>query len=286
MPKQHDTYKVNRFTVEQLQKVHQNVGIYSIGIGGLPRSHSETYLKRGWLLPFLFAYDELLWGRWKFWFEIIERRTVRGSGPIPQIIWSDDSDGGVSMTRKMLSNCLDHYDSNIDTFADWLLWGLGSREVDPSRISHKLNEHYYRTFDLFQVLDNPIDYLSTVLCEQTGNGYKGALGYYPTPFNITVLMAQLSGTGEEMKYQTVYDPCVGCGAMLLPMSNLTLRAFAQDISLIAVKLCKIQMFWFCPWYAMPDPGLAGFDHDETVSDTRSVEGQAHGYQAFRKGDGR
>ncbi len=62
----------------------------------------------------------------------------------------------------MLTNCLQHHEANIDNFAEWLLWGLaGSNNMPP--ISAKLNEHYYKEFDLFVVLDNPTDYMSHLL---------------------------------------------------------------------------------------------------------------------------
>jgi hypothetical protein len=64
MAKRHqvDIYGVDRFSLNQLATLHRSVQEYAEGIGGLPRLHSETFAKRGWLLPFLFAYDDLLWG--------------------------------------------------------------------------------------------------------------------------------------------------------------------------------------------------------------------------------
>ncbi|WII35289.1 N-6 DNA methylase [Paenibacillus thiaminolyticus] len=118
-------------------------------------------------------------------------------------------------------------------------------------ISPALNEHYYREFDLFLVLDHPTDYLSSLLSHQTGKGNKSALGYFPTPFHIALMMLEMAHVGsepEKMKRQTVCDPCVGCGAMLLPASNYFLRGFGTDISGIATRLCLIQMHFYAPWY--------------------------------------
>lgn len=219
-------YRMDRFSPNQLEKLHFEVQMSAQGIGGLPGNHTEVRNKKGWLLPFLIGYDELLWGRWNYWLDILQKGTIAGSGDIPQITWTEPSSAPAIATTKMLSQCLNHHDANIDTFADWLLWGLAAGEGYPN-ISDNLNEHYYRVFDLFLVLDNPTDYLSYLLCEQTGKGYKKGLGYYPTPFNLTQLMVEIllphDDKPELLKNKTVHDPCIGCGAMLLPASNYFLR---------------------------------------------------------------
>lgn len=259
--KNKEYYRLQRFKVEDLQKLQVDVRDHAFAIGGLPQTHAEVFQKRGWLLPYLFAYDTLLHGRWDYWFEILHKGTVEGSGPIPTIEFLSFGEDCVDYTYKMLSKCLDHHDSSIDKFADWLLWGLG-REVNISHISPKLNQHYYEKFDLFLVLTYPTDYLSQLLCDESGKGYKQGLGYYPTPFSVSVMMTKMTFDGldaEVVKLQSVCDPCVGCGALLLPASNYALRGYGQDISSIAVKLCEVQMHWYAPWYARPNNELKGFD---------------------------
>ncbi len=256
-----DMYRIERFSPEQLKKVSQDIGDYAQAIGGMPQHHADVFEKRGWLIPFLLAYDELLWKRWLYWTDILAKGTITNSGPIPPIQWTDLSSSKATVVHKMLTHCLEHTESNIDHFADWLLWGLGASEEKP-RISSKLNEHYYREFDLFLVLDNPTDYLSHILSEETGRGYKSGLGYFPTPFNIARLMVEVThgdGDPEVLKRLTVNDPCVGCGVMLLAASNYFLRGYGMDISSIAVKLCTIQMYWYAPWFAKPGQHIEGFD---------------------------
>lgn len=251
---------MERFTPDQLKTLQRDVQSYAIAIGGLPKNHSEVFEKRGWLTPFLLGYDDLLWGRWEYWNELCMQGTIKDSGPIPQIEWARFGESGVDHTQKMLAKCLDHYEATIDNFADWLLWGLAGTS-EPPKISEKLNEHFYRNFDLFLVLSYPTDYLSWLLSEATGKGYKEGLGYYPTPFTLVEMITKLSMDGEDpesLKRHTLNDPCVGCGAFLLPASNYVLRAYAMDISLIAVKLCKIQMAWYAPWFYRP-ADLEGFD---------------------------
>lgn len=257
----HDWYKIDRFSPEQLMQVQRSVQDYAAAFDGLPKNHSEVFEKRGWLLPFLFSYDDLLWGRWNYWHEILQKKTISGSSPIPRITWSDRGHGGVEAAQNMLRKCLNHHESTIDLFADWLLWGLAAAETVP-RVSPVLNEHYYRMFDIFLVQNYPTDYLSLSLSEETGKGYKSGLGYFPTPMQVCILMTEMISSTEDpedLKRKSIMEPSVGCGAMLLPASNYHLRGFAMDISQIAVKLCKIQMYWFAPWFAFHPEWLQGFD---------------------------
>lgn len=274
--KKEDLYQVDRFTPIELMKVHTDIEAHAVAIKGMPQNHGEVFNKRGWMLPFLFAYDSLLWKRWDYWFEIIEKGTIEGSGPIPQIEWS--SGEGVQATKKMLRKCLEHHDSTIDKFAQWLIWSLSiDKEGTLDGISADLNEHYYKHFDLFLVLNYPTDYLSGVLSEETGKGYKGALGYYPTPFHIVEFMTAITFTEDkDYKKEIVNDPCLGCGAMLLPASNYTLRGGGQDISRIAVSLATIQTYWYAPWYAFHPSGIEGFSEKQAISlsgEKSEVEGQ-------------
>lgn len=281
-----DFYRLERFELERLTHLPHEMASYAEAINGLPKHHGEALDKRGWLLPFLFTYDDLLWGRWSYWTDILLNGTIEGSGPIPQIKWVDSSGLASQATKNMLSECMNHHEATIDNFADWLLWGLAATLHHP-KVSDALNEHYYCHFDLFLILDNPTDYLSYLLCDQTGKGYKAGLGYYPTPFNITQMMVEMThggGDPEVMKRQSVMDPCVGCGAMLLPASNYFLRGYGQDISGIAVKLCTIQMYFYAPWYARPGE-VAGFDMTQpTVSlmlDAQKGTAEGEGQWAFQ-----
>ncbi|WP_150274147.1 type I restriction-modification system subunit M [Paenibacillus tepidiphilus] len=261
--KKNDLYRVERFSVEQLHKLQFSIRENSVAINGLPQNADEVYQKRGWLIVFLLAYDDLLWQRWDYWTTILEKGTIEGSGPIPKINWVHKAESKSIATMKMLTECLNHHEANMDLFADWLLWGLAATDVMP-RISKKLNQHFYQVFDLFLILDNPTDYLSDLLCDQTGKGYKQGLGYYPTPMDISVFMTEIvrgDQDPEALKKLTVMDSCVGCGAMLLPASNYFLRAYAQDISLIATKLCRIQMYFYAPWYAIPGENIKGFNQN-------------------------
>lgn len=276
-------YNIEKYTVEQLYKMQKNIKEYAKSIGGLPKNHLETFEKRGWLLPFLYAYDELLWGRWNYWFDILQKETIEGSSPIPQIEWVMPGSPGFDFTKKMLMKCINHYESRIDTFAHWLHWGLALTNDRPE-ISERLNKHYYENFDVFLMQKYPSDYMSYVLCEQTGKGYKDGLGYFPTPFQVSVMMTQMSYsnadnpiTAEKYKRCAIYDPCVGCGSTFLPASNYSLKGYAQDKSRIAIDLVKIQCAIYTPWFSFHPDYIQGFS-EQTIelrpsSDINSLDGQ-------------
>lgn len=274
-------YNISRFSKEQLYKLQHDVKMYSSITKGLPKNHKEVFKKKGWLLAFLYSYDSLLWGRWDYWMDIVVKGTIQGSGPIPQINWSNKGQAGVTQTLKMFDTCLSHSESTIYTFAEWLLWSLNATDMKELNISEELNEHYYRKFDLFQVLDHPFDYMSEALMNETGKGYHSGLGYYPTPLSLTQLMTDILYGGmnaEDSKKLSVYDPCVGCGALLLPASNYYLRAYAQDISLIATQLCRIQFLFYAPWFACPGK-VQGFDEESKPIDL-SISPEANGQFVF------
>ncbi|CDQ41892.1 N-6 DNA methylase [Virgibacillus salexigens] len=276
-------YNIEEYHCLDIISLYSNINAHAKAINGLPQNHSEVFNKRGWMLPFLFSYDTLLWKRWDYWFEIIEKGTIDGSGPIPQIKWANTGSNEVQETSKMLQHCLNHYEANIDNFADWLIWGLSiNKETNINHISQNLNEHYYRAFDLFLVLKYPTDYLSHILTEETGKGYKSGLGYYPTPFSISEMMVKMSFSDDKSyKTETVNDPCIGCGAMLLPASNYTLRGYGQDISKIAISLATIQMYWYAPWYAFHPNNLKGFnDFKDIIMINSNNKKQKEGQYAF------
>lgn len=227
------------------------------------KSHADVYQAKGWLRPYLLAYDELLWKRWHYWGELKAKGTAEDAPPIPQIDFLMTPN---PFTQNMLMSCINgisRYTSNaVDQFADWLLWGLGDPNTETiDHIDSRVNEHFYKEFDLFFVLDYPTDYLSWVLADYESKSSRSGRGYFPTPFHIAQLMTKLDlgqDDPEHAKYRTVMDSCVGCGSLILPASNYTLRGYGTDINATAIKLCKVQMHWYAPWYADPQPQLFEF----------------------------
>lgn len=223
---------------------------YAEAIGGLPLDHKEVFEKRGWLLPYLFSYDSFLWGRWDYWFKILEKKTTLESGPIPQIEFSSANDEGVIQTFKMLRNCLNHQEATISNFADWLLWGFS--KIEKLNVSKSLNKHYYKNFEISLLQENPYDYFSILLEEYSTKEAKTIKGYFSTPSEVSILNTKLLNK-KEQKDKVIYDPTIGCGALLLPLSNYHLKAYGQDVNKIALKVCLIQFMLYAPWFAFhPD----------------------------------
>ncbi|MDU5080544.1 N-6 DNA methylase [uncultured Tissierella sp.] len=245
-----DMHRVEDISAEEGLKLLQDVESYIVEMDLKVQGHEETYKKKGFIYPYLFAYDNLLWGRWGYWHKILAKKTTKGSGSIPQIEFSSIGDKRVQITLDMLRKCLKHPEANINNFADWLLWGFG--QGDQLDIPKELNKHYYENFDIFFLQDNPFDYFSIILEECSSRGSRKSTGYYSTPFDLAQLTYKLMNNKQE-KDKTIYDGCVGCGALLLPASNYHLKAYFQDISLIALKLCLIQFIIYAPWFAFhPD----------------------------------
>ncbi|MNW54209.1 hypothetical protein D3C74_318020 [compost metagenome] len=75
MPKQQsesELYRLERFSYESLLCLPQRTAAYAEAIQGLLQTHSEVFYKRGWLLPYLLPNDDLLWGRWSYWLDILQ----------------------------------------------------------------------------------------------------------------------------------------------------------------------------------------------------------------------
>ncbi|WII35290.1 hypothetical protein [Paenibacillus thiaminolyticus] len=112
-----EIYRIERFSMERRARLPYEIAAYAEAIQGLPQNHSEVFFKRGWLLPYLFTYDDLLWGRWSYWLDILQKGIIEGSGPIPRIEWESPAES----TKKMFARCMNHHESTIDSFASWLL---------------------------------------------------------------------------------------------------------------------------------------------------------------------
>lgn len=52
---------IEEYSRKELVKLNEDVLCYAKAINGLPADHKDSLQKRGWLLPFLYGYDSLLW---------------------------------------------------------------------------------------------------------------------------------------------------------------------------------------------------------------------------------
>jgi hypothetical protein len=79
------------------------------------------------------------------------------------------------------------------------------------------------------------------------------MGFYPTPMSVVTLMEKMTFVPGDQRCQTVNDPCVGTGRMLLAASNRSLRLSGQDIQRRCVLATFINGALYAPWLSFPLP---------------------------------
>jgi len=245
----------------------------------------STRDNKGWLLPYLLKLDEMYFGRWEYWFKIIESDKIL-KGPIPQIPFKAAEEYSERLVQKNIKECLDRgareLSHSLGLFVDWIMWGLGRGEEFPL-VSAKLDDFWYRTFNLGLFYKEPADHWGMIAMESVGksNGH----GFFPTPASVVKMMTQMTFAGqspEKQKRASMMDPCCGTGIMFLYASNHTLNIQGNDISPLLVKMAKLHAFIYIPWLAYRPNGLTIFDRREDdlqtidLSAQHSVESDGHG----------
>ncbi len=239
----------------------------------------KTPLTHGFLLPYLFKLESSMWGRWDHWLRTLEGKKLLDER-IPQIEWDHLASMSAStMGRKSLENAL----SSITTHGSWLSWGnwrnfeylldfmlfgFGHKGTPnlPEPVEEGAAERLYQTLDLGPLLLFPSDYFGDILAQ---NAHGQHLGFYPTPLNVCELMARMLCDGSDWRRtreETVCDPCVGTGRMLMAASNFSYRLFAQDINPIVIKATLVNLYLYAPWGACPASFLGKMD--EAYNDVR------------------
>ena len=253
--------------------------------------HKQT---RGWLLPYLLGLDPMFTGRWMYWLEICETLKLPDE-PIPQVHfmnspadvshWPPILAGDAKDAKRLLSiaNRLDEqpekhiqrilrrqvekagrwYDDAWLDFSHWLLHGFGVRGMDKlvDAISEDVRNFWYTDFNLAYLMAVPTDWPAYILqCgpRWMGNGkakWSQSTAFFSTPMNICYMMAMMTFTGGDERSQTVCDPCVGTGSMLLQASNHSLRLYGQDIVQELVWQTMLNGYLWMPWMVFSPPGI-------------------------------
>ena len=60
---------------------------------------------------------------------------------------------------------------------------------------------------------------------------------------------------QDMRAETVCDPCVGTGRFLLHASNHSLRLYGCEIDPVLCKATLVNAYFYAPWLARPIPWL-------------------------------
>ena len=220
----------------------------------------STTDKKGWLIPYLTALDQMFYKRWSYWTRAVLVDKIPKE-PIPHIEFQMPMMYSEQLVKKNLKQCLDRasyrYTNIFEKFIDWLLWGFNQGKNFPG-INERTDDHWYRTFNLGLFYKEPADHLADLATE-----YNGSFGgYFPTPANIVQMMTVMT-MGDKPKHkhkiQSVLDPCVGSGIMLMYASNYSLNLYGMDISHLMCKVATVNAFIYVPWLAYRPKHLTMFD---------------------------
>lgn len=230
----------------------------------------QRILQHGWLVPYLIELDQLSWRRWDYWFCTMEKGALLNE-PIPQIVFGHreqrvDGEGSHACTH--LEHCLDLIPNcgsgswqswgnwtYFDYLMDWLLYGFGypGQPRLPAEPVEGSSVRLYQYFNLGVLLAEPYDYLGGILA---ANKHGRHLAFYPTPHNVVELMVRMTFCDEtDHRLETVSDPCLGTGRMLLHSSKHSLRLYGMDLNPTVIKVSLVNGFLYAPWLVKPFPFL-------------------------------
>jgi hypothetical protein len=210
-----------------------------------PASDVSESFRFGWNRGSAFKAETLIRGRWYVWFHILNKgRFDAESDNIPSCPFSMFD--GRDEVNKMLENCMNHVyneGARVSDFLEWIGYSLGISSFSKPKIIDRLWEKLYTDFDLSIMLFYPSDYLSNLL---STHGQSGVASYFPTPMNVAQAMTRMlnvdSVTGRA---ESVYEPTLGAGALLLPSDSLILTG--TELNPIMCRAASIQAFLYAPW---------------------------------------
>lgn len=236
----------------------------------------ERDLKPGWLLPYLMEADLLTWRRWLYWVDLMELGRLNDQ-PIPKIHWMTDSSSRSMFDQqghRHIQQCLDLIPNcgggswqgwsswdYVNYFFDWLLYGFAHPGYQlPKEPVAGASMRLYQTFNLNLLIAFPHDYFGDILAL---NRFGKGQGFYPTPMPVVTCMVEMlmhdviTCDLRDSRLETVNEPCLGTGRMLLAASNYSLRLSGQDINGTVIKAALINGYMYAPWLVKPLPFLSG-----------------------------
>jgi hypothetical protein len=218
----------------------------------------------GWNRGMALKLETIIRGRWISWLNILHKQKYDPSlDEVPDCTLNMID--GTSQVQNMLRKCMEHAYNNGyrgHDFMEWLGYSLGIAWFEKPKVDDKTWRHWYETFDLSLMLLYPSDYLSLFLIDFQGQ--SGVGGYYPTPLNLTkAITLLLSGSNAEKqkRVESVFEPCLGAGAMLLPSESLNL--VGADFNISMVKAASIQAFLYQPWLLYVPHPIVGIHLSES-----------------------
>ena len=159
----------------------------------------STRDRKGWLLPYLIALDDMFYKRWHYWSEICLNNKIP-KDPIPNIQFQAPHVYTKQQVQKNVKACLDYpreLSNPLEAFIDWLLWGFNTGDTFPA-ISPETDNYWYRTFNMGLFYLEPADHWSTFASDYLGKNNR--LGYFGTPGTVVDLMVRMN-FGSEPKHE-------------------------------------------------------------------------------------
>ncbi|MGG3805812.1 hypothetical protein [Metabacillus fastidiosus] len=245
-----------------------------------PTSIEDSY-HFGWARGIALLADSVYFGNWYKWLSILGKGEWQEGEPFP---YTEINTTGNEEVRKMLKKSfepLQYHGVRACEFIEWIGFALGLSWFKKPNIDEKQWEHLYKTVNFELFYKYPSDYLSYFLAE---NGSSGHLDYYPTPLHVTIMMNKMLeiDSDAEMLTRTVFEPCLGTGAMTLPSKSL--NVVGADLNHLMVRAAAIQAFFYKPsMLYVPKPVIGvHFDRKELrinkyfefETDTRIYQGDS------------
>lgn len=246
----------------------------------------ERQSEPGWLLPYLIGTDlvtfrDPLTGeppvdarqgnyRWAYWLWILEHLELPVD-PIPRLHFqAQPSPADAKIVQDWLHYRVSRYGKWYDDawleLVHWLLFGFGRQGLSDAlaRIPDDVKAQWYRQVNLHVLLRNPCDWSAFVLQgglqrdKRTGSPWAKSTGFFSTPMQVCNMMAEMNfserqGPLADSRLDTVLDPCVGTGSMLLAASNYSLRLFGTDVVYDLCLCSELNGWLWMPWLVvMPE----------------------------------
>lgn len=183
---------------------------------------------------------ELSCPRWIWYSELLLFKKIP-KAPLPQMHFVDDLDGRAKKLVLSLLKPNTNFDDVLNTLLH-LFGHPGYEKVDRKNID----------FPLVEALSLERDIFGDAYSEVMGKNLRSGTGYFPTPQNICNMIVEMTMPDCQLT-NTVNDPCVGSGRMLLAASNKSLFLYGNDINMTCVKMTLVNGYLFSPWLAIPPP---------------------------------
>jgi len=212
-----------------------------LGFDALLSKHYQRFLKKRGSFGSMRSRLIELSPRWQWYSNLMLLKKIPPE-PLPQINFVDDSDG---RAKKLVLSLL-NVSVSLDDLLNYLLHKFGHTGYEQKP---KVNV----MFPLERALGFERDLFGDVYSEVMGNGLRSGTGFFPTPQNVCNMIVEMTMPRCQL-INSVNDPCVGSGRMLLSASNKSLFLSGNDVNPTCVKMTLVNGYLFAPWIALPPPG--------------------------------